>query len=1185
MSRSWRSTNLLRSLVGTLSPRLAGPERGRRPNRPAKRSPSAAPALEVLESRLVPADFVWTGKTSALWSDPANWLVGSKVATRAPGTKAGEVDSVEFDGTKAIKEVKGKKEINNRITTVDQAYQLGSLRIDTDYTGGVLTLNKSLTITQSFIMEGRSTIGGPADLVIPSGFASWDAGTMRGTTGKDGAVLGKTVIAAGVDFRLGGTVQLDTRTLETSAGALLTPVRPAKKTTLNLSGQAVLAVKGGYFSLSEGTDLNLAGKAKVINSANFTVEKGSGDIVVGPEASVVNNGSFSMGGGRLLAADGQSPGKFTNTSTFFLRTEADTPIPLVFDNSGIFSLALAGGKPSSVRFLGGGSFSGEFRGVTGQFAKVIFAAPDGARAPTYTWLNGLTFAKYPNEVPAVGVATAVTIPAANAVSILKDTTLVLGKKGAVIGDGSLTIDGGELLVPGGHEASISGGVRLVLTGNGVIDGGGRLTISGTGGFFWESGTLQGTGRTDLATDTQIGKDPKNTLVLGRRVTILKGKTATIGNAGNIRLAAANFTVINAGTVDFKDDSGFTADNAAGLTREFYNSKSGLVKKSGGTGTSTFPKPFAFDNDGGKVRVESGTLKIVSARQALKPATTTLNGGKLNTDGLLQLEGGALENVGASALDGEVFGDVLNTGGEVDPGGAGSPGLLTIDGITGSYTQQGAGALAIDLAGPTPGLGYDQLVVTGPLSLGGHLAANALPGFTGDSFTIVRNLGPGPTPGYFDGLPEGATLTLGGRVFRITYHGGASGQDVVLSTVTSPTITTVIGSPDASVYGQPVSFTATVVATDPGAGVPTGSVQFRIDDVDFGAPVVLAGGSATSAAIATLSAGDHTVTALYSGDATFGPGGDSATQTVDPDSTLTTVSSDGPTVIFGQPATLTATVTPVAPGAGVPTGTVTFEAVSPDGTTTTTLGTGLLDSSGHAQLQTAVLAPASYTIFAVYQGDANDVGSTSASITLTVTPNALVTVSSSALPAVVGQPLVFTATVTPAVPGAGAPTGSVQFLVDGNDFGAPVPLAGGIAISPSIATLPTGPHTITALYGGDAGFASNTGSLTQQVNPADTTLALTSSSPVATFGDPVTFNATLYTVAPGSFAIPPTGTVTFYDTFNGTTTVLSVVEMGGMGSFPPLDVGTHIITAVYSGDGNFNGSTSDPITQIINPPGS
>src|SRR5262249_54471441 len=143
--------------------------------------------------------------------------------------------------------------------------------------------------------------------------------------------------------------------------------------------------------------------------------------------------------------------------------------------------------------------------------------------------------------------------------------------------------------------------------------------------------------------------------------------------------------------------------------------------------------------------------------------------------------------------GEIYGDVLNTGGVVEPGGPDSTGILTIDGTNGTYTQSGTGALAIDLGTPTPGTGSDELVVTGTITLGGTLDLTLLSDFAGNSFTIIKTESLGPVIGQFDGLPEGAILTLEGRPFRITYKGGADGRDVVLNAVTSvylPTVTTV-----------------------------------------------------------------------------------------------------------------------------------------------------------------------------------------------------------------------------------------------------------------------------------------------------------------------------------------------------------------------------------------------------------
>ena len=131
----------------------------------------------------------------------------------------------------------------------------------------------------------------------------------------------------------------------------------------------------------------------------------------------------------------------------------------------------------------------------------------------------------------------------------------------------------------------------------------------------------------------------------------------------------------------------------------------------------------------------------------------------------------------------------------------------------------------------------------------------------------------------------------------------------------------------------------------------------------------------------------------------------------------------------------------APGAGVPTGSVTFK----DGATT--LGTGTLNGTGQATFATTTLAVGSHTITAVYGGDPNFSGSTSAALAQTVSKDgSTAAITSSANPSVLDQAVSFTVTVSATAPGSGTPTGTVQFSVDGTKFGSAVALAGGSATS-------------------------------------------------------------------------------------------------------------------------------------------
>jgi hypothetical protein len=91
-----------------------------------------------------------------------------------------------------------------------------------------------------------------------------------------------------------------------------------------------------------------------------------------------------------------------------------------------------------------------------------------------------------------------------------------------------------------------------------------------------------------------------------------------------------------------------------------------------------------------------------------------------------------------------------------------------------------------------------------------------------------------------------------------------------------------------------------------------------------------------------------------------------------------------------------------------------------------------------------------------------------------------TLTSSANPSLIGQPVTFTATLTPT--GMGGPTGTVTFFDNGTPLGT-VALNAAQQAAFTTQTLTAGAHTITATYNGDASFATSTGMLTQTVTAA------------------------------------------------------------------------------------------------------
>ncbi len=79
---------------------------------------------------------------------------------------------------------------------------------------------------------------------------------------------------------------------------------------------------------------------------------------------------------------------------------------------------------------------------------------------------------------------------------------------------------------------------------------------------------------------------------------------------------------------------------------------------------------------------------------------------------------------------------------------------------------------------------------------------------------------------------------------------------------------IVPSVAAPIYGQALTFTATVSPVSSGEPTPGGTVQFQVDGVNLGQAVTLVNGVATSIATSTLGAGSHNVTAVYSGDKSY-----------------------------------------------------------------------------------------------------------------------------------------------------------------------------------------------------------------------------------------------------------------------------------------------------------------------------
>jgi hypothetical protein len=416
-----------------------------------------------------------------------------------------------------------------------------------------------------------------------------------------------------------------------------------------------------------------------------------------------------------------------------------------------------------------------------------------------------------------------------------------------------------------------------------------------------------------------------------------------------------------------------------------------------------------------------------------------------------------------------------------------------------------------------------------------------------TFTVgATNLG---TSTVTNGVATLATTSLpgGSHIVTATYNGDSNNNTSVATlsqavTKTTPTIS-VSSSPNPSTYGQPVSVTAQLTS---GA---TGTVTFTSGATALGTGTVNGSGAA-SISTTILPVGSDTITAVYDGDSANDSVTGTTSQVVSKATPTVAVTTSGPST-WGQTVTITASVP-----AG-DTGTIT---ITSNGNP---LGSGTVSAAGTVIVTTSTLPVGTDPILASYSGDSNNNANTGATnqVVSKATPTVTVTTSG---PSNQGDTVTITTTLPPGT------TGTVTVTSGGNTIGT-------ATINPSTATvttstLPIGSNPITSSYSGDSNNNPATGTTTQTVNKTAPTVTVASSLNPSTYGQSVTFTATLSNNT-------ATGTITFSD---GTTVLGTASVSGGSAaiSSSALNAGAHTITAAYSGDTNW-GAATGTVSQTVN----
>jgi Bacterial Ig-like domain (group 3) len=386
--------------------------------------------------------------------------------------------------------------------------------------------------------------------------------------------------------------------------------------------------------------------------------------------------------------------------------------------------------------------------------------------------------------------------------------------------------------------------------------------------------------------------------------------------------------------------------------------------------------------------------------------------------------------------------------------------------------------------------------------------------------------------------------------------------------------TVSSSVNPSVFGQRVTFTALVTGGSPGVGTPTGTVTFTEGTTTLAAAVALTSRQATFSTSA-LAVGTHTITATYSGDADFLGRTQTFIETVGKANDHIALNASVQPSVVGQTITLLASASALAPGAGIATGSVTFNDVFNG--TTKSLGTATLNAFGIARFAVSGLAVGNHTVTASYSGDGNFNAQNSASFTEVVKQSGFIgNLQSSAGASAFGQIITFTASEKLST--GTAASGTVTFQDGTTPLGVVTLNSAGQATF-STGSLAAGNHSIFAFYRTTGStIPANALSFIESVAKASTSMTLTAAPNPAGLHATVTLSATISVRAPGGGQ--PTGSVTFLD---GTKVLgTGTIGAGGVATFTTssLTPGVHTIRALYASTASYNGSLSAAILETV-----
>jgi autotransporter-associated beta strand protein len=640
--------------------------------------------------------------------------------------------------------------------------------------------NKTLTLNQANTYTGPTTVAGR--------LAISGAGTLGNHA--DLIVGGPNLFLANLD--LGGTTQ--------TVGAVT--MFHGEVLNGNLISDSY-AVQSGFISAGLGgagasfTKTGVAGDAAYLSGTNTytgATTVNGGELHLEKTASLYNSDASKWTKANISVASGTTLGVSVGGASEFSISQAKTLLTNL--TTSINNNGLQAGSTFEINTnsaTGDTTFDQVIANSTGTGGGALGLAKEGAgilifnRANTYT---GPTTVNYG------------TLAISGAGTLGNNSALTVGRYGVNSGiSGSY----GDLDL-GGTTQTVGAVVLMGAVSNGSLSGTGYTidysgTISaglrGTGANLTTSDnsvlTLSGTNTYTGTTTVGIG----GSLQLAKAASLYNGDISKWTKANvSLRQGTLAVNVGGAGEFSVAQTKTLLSNLTTSINNNGLQSGSFAIDTSNAPGDTTFNQVIADSTGIGGYSLgftKLGANKLILDQENTYTGQTTVSGGTLVMNGSISTSMGTYVDSGATlAGSGSVGSITVAAGGIIAPGN--SPGILN----TGSMDL--AGTLSAEINGTAVGANYDQVNVTGTVTLSGMLTLT-MTGFApsmGNLFILINNDNVDAVNGTFSGLAQDTEFTMAGQQWAISYNADADtnsfsgGNDVALMSIPEPSAALLTG---------------------------------------------------------------------------------------------------------------------------------------------------------------------------------------------------------------------------------------------------------------------------------------------------------------------------------------------------------------------------------------------------------